>query len=210
MRKCAATCKIIGNDVTIVASKNKNFFNYLYPRLYRKYILTFCNVCYRYYTDIIYFLQCQYAGSTSISSLDKVIGLAAKLKMDQQRVDSEMQKVKKCHEDTKYQQQLLSTRLEIVERLKDMLEQQIGTGSVQNVMEHFAETSQQTLSVRLCIIKYKKSYSNNKICKMHIKSAIVVGYIVTWVCKLNLSINYIFYSNLHNTNIFFYICQLGF
>lgn len=109
----------------------------------------------RYYTDIIYFLQCQYAGSTSLSSLEKVIALAAKLKMDRQNIDSEMQKVKKCHEDVKYEQQLLSTRLEIVERLKDILEQQIGAGSVQNIMEHFAETSQQTLSVCLHrIIKY--------------------------------------------------------
>lgn len=77
--------------------------------------------------------------------------LAAKLKTDRQDMDSEMQKVKKCHEDVKYEQQLLSTRLEIVERLKDILEQQIGTGSVQNIMEHFSETSQKALSVRLCI-----------------------------------------------------------
>lgn len=113
-------------------------------------------VCFRYYIDIIYFLQCQYAGSTSVSGLEKVITLAAKLKTDRQNVDTEMQKVKKCREDVKYEQQLLSTRLEIVERLKDILEQQIGTGSVQNIMEHFAETSQQTVSVRLCrIIKYK-------------------------------------------------------
>lgn len=108
----------------------------------------------RYYTDIIYFLQCQYVGSTSVGSLEKVIALAAKLKVDRRNVDSEMQKVTKCHEDVKHEQQLLSTRLEIVERLKDMLEQQIGAGSVQNIMEHFAETSQQTLSVCLhCIIK---------------------------------------------------------
>jgi len=56
-------------------------------------------------------------------------------------------KVRECHEDIKCEQQLLSARLEIVERLKDILEQQIGAGSVQNIMEHFAETSQQTLSV---------------------------------------------------------------
>ncbi|XP_032687965.1 centrosomal protein of 290 kDa-like isoform X2 [Odontomachus brunneus] len=106
----------------------------------------------KYYMDIIYFLQCQYAGSTSLSSLEKVIALAAKLKMDRRDIDSEMQKVKKCHEDVKYEQQLLSTRLEIVERLKDILEQQIGAGNAQNIMEHFAETSQQTLSD----FKYKR------------------------------------------------------
>ncbi|XP_019698378.1 centrosomal protein of 290 kDa isoform X2 [Harpegnathos saltator] len=106
----------------------------------------------KYYTDIIYFLQCQYAGSTSISSLEKVIALTAKLKIDRQNVDLEMQKIKKCHENVKYEQQLLSTRLEIVERLKDILEQQIGAGNVENIMEHFAETSQQILSD----FKYKR------------------------------------------------------
>lgn len=102
---------------------------------------------YRYYIDIIYFLQCQYAGSTSISGLEKVTTLAAKLKIDRQNIDEEVQKTKKCQEDIKYEQQYLSARLEIVERLKDMLEQQIGAGNVQNIMEHYAEISQQTLSV---------------------------------------------------------------
>lgn len=109
---------------------------------------------YRYYIDIIYFLQCQYAGSTSISALEKVTTLAAKLKIDRQNIDVEMQKTKKCHEDVKYEQQCLSARLEIVERLKDMLEQQIGAGSVQNIMEHYAETSQQTLSVSFSMSIY--------------------------------------------------------
>ncbi|XP_028048311.1 centrosomal protein of 290 kDa isoform X2 [Monomorium pharaonis] len=106
----------------------------------------------KYYIDIIYFLQCQYAGSTSISTLEKVNTLSAKVKIDRQNIDAEMQKAKKCHEDIKYEQQYLSARLEIVERLKDMLEQQIGAGSVQNIMEHYAETSQQTLSD----FKYKR------------------------------------------------------
>lgn len=112
---------------------------------------------YRYYTDIIYFLQCQYAGSTPISSLEKVITLATKLEINRQNIDTEMQKTKKCHEDIKYEQQLLSARLEIIERLKDILEQQIGAGSVQIIMERFAESSQQTLSVNFYMItKYKK------------------------------------------------------
>ncbi|XP_011701872.1 PREDICTED: centrosomal protein of 290 kDa isoform X2 [Wasmannia auropunctata] len=119
-----------------------------YVQDYRKQCDNRC----KYYTDIIYFLQCQYAGSTSISTLEKVITLAAKLKTDRQNIDAEMQKTKKCHEDIKYEQQYLSARLEIVERLKDMLEQQIGAGSVQNIMEHYAETSQQTLSD----FKYKR------------------------------------------------------
>lgn len=112
-------------------------------------------MCYRYYTDIIYFLQCQYVGSTPISTLDKVITLATKLKIDRQNIDTEMQKTKKCHEDIKYEQQLLSARLEIIERLKDILEQQIGAGSVQTLMERFAESSQQNLSVSLYMVTDK-------------------------------------------------------
>ncbi|XP_029679653.1 centrosomal protein of 290 kDa-like isoform X1 [Formica exsecta] len=106
----------------------------------------------KYYTDIIYFLQCQYAGSTPISTLEKVITLATKLEINRQNIDTEMQKTKKCHEGIKYEQQLLSARLEIIERLKDILEQQIGAGSVQIIMERFAESSQQTLSD----FKYKR------------------------------------------------------
>lgn len=113
-----------------------------------KNILQYC-ICYRYYIDIIYFLQCQYAGSTSISALEKIIMLAAKLKTDRQSIDAETQKTKKCHEDIKQERQFLSARLEIVERLKDILEQQIGAGNTQNIIERFAENSQQTLSVSL-------------------------------------------------------------
>lgn len=94
-------------------------------------------------------MQCQYAGTTSISTLEKVITLSEKIKIDRQDVDSKMQEAKKCYEDVKYEQQLLSTRLEIVERLKDILEQQIGAGNVQNMMEHYAGTSQRTLNVSL-------------------------------------------------------------
>ncbi|KYM95179.1 PREDICTED: centrosomal protein of 290 kDa [Cyphomyrmex costatus] len=123
-----------------------------YVRDYRKQCDNRC----KYYVDIIYFLQCQYAGSTSISTLEKVITLAAKLKIDRQNIDAELQNAKKCHEDNKYEQQYLSVRLEIVERLKDILEQQIGAGSVQNIMEHYAETSQQTLSD----FKYKRKITH--------------------------------------------------
>ncbi|KAL0133342.1 hypothetical protein PUN28_000825 [Cardiocondyla obscurior] len=110
----------------------------------------------RYYIDIIYFFQCQYAASTSISTLEKVVTLASKLKIDRQNINEEIQKTKKCHDDIKYEQECLSARLEIVERLKDMLEQQIGAGCVQNIMEHYAETSQQTLSD----FKYKRKIAH--------------------------------------------------
>jgi len=101
--------------------------------------------------DIIYFLQCQYAGSTSISTLENIISFAMKLRTDRQNIDAKMQKIKKSYEDIESEQQLLSIRLEIVERLKDILEQHIGADNVQNIMEHFAETSQQTLNVSLIL-----------------------------------------------------------
>jgi len=116
-----------------------------------KYVISYhnINIYYRYYIDIIYFLQCQYAGSTSISALENVISFAMKLRIDRQNIDAEMQKTKKYYEDIESEQQLLSIRLEIVERLKDILEQHIGAANVQNIMERFAETSQQTLNVSL-------------------------------------------------------------
>ncbi|XP_026827696.1 centrosomal protein of 290 kDa isoform X2 [Ooceraea biroi] len=122
-----------------------------YVQEYRKQCDNRC----KYYMDVIYFLQCQYAGSTSISALENVIALATKLKIDGQNLDAQVEKTKKSQEDMKSEQQLLSVRLEIVERLKDMLEQQIGAGNVQNIMEHFAETSQQTLND----FKYKRRIS---------------------------------------------------
>ncbi|KMQ92334.1 centrosomal protein [Lasius niger] len=108
-----------------------------------------------------------YAGSTSISTLEKVITLATKLKIDRQNIDTEMQKTKKCHEDIKYEQQLLSARLEIIERLKDILEQQIGAGSVQTIMERFAESSQQTLidfkyKRRIAHLEHELQIANSK------------------------------------------------
>jgi len=78
-----------------------------------------------------------------------------KLRIDRQNIDAEMQRTKKYYEDIESDQQLLSIRLEIVERLKAILEQHIGAGNVQNIIEHFAETSQQTLNVSLCDIKCK-------------------------------------------------------
>ncbi|KAG5322462.1 CE290 protein, partial [Pseudoatta argentina] len=134
-----------------------------YVQDYRKQCDNRC----KYYIDIIYFLQCQYAGSTSISTLEKVITLAAKLKIDRQNIDAELQNAKKCHEGIQYEQQYLSARLAIVERLKDMLEQQIGAGSVQNIMEHYAETSHQTLSDfkykrRITHLEYELQIANSK------------------------------------------------
>lgn len=103
------------------------------------------------YVEIIGFLQNQYAGSTSISALDRVASLSSKLRDERRNIDSEMKKAKECHENVKQQQDMLTNRLQIVESLKDILEQQIGSNSVQDIMQRFSEYSQYTLNVRALI-----------------------------------------------------------
>lgn len=101
------------------------------------------------YVEVIGFLQNQYAGSTSISALDRIVSLSVKLRNERQNIDSEMKKAKECHENSKQQQETLNDRLQIVESLKDILEQQIGSNSVQDIMQQFSEYSQYTLNVRV-------------------------------------------------------------
>lgn len=93
-------------------------------------------------------MQNQYAGSTSISALDRIVLLSIKLKDERQTINSEMKKAKECYENVKQQQETLTNRLKIVENLKDILEQQIGSNSVQDIMQQFSEYSQYTLNVR--------------------------------------------------------------
>lgn len=92
-------------------------------------------------------MQNQYAGSTSISALDRIILLSVKLKDERQTINSEKKKTKECYENVKEQQEMLTNRLQIVENLKDILEQQIGSNSVQDIMQQFSEYSQYTLNV---------------------------------------------------------------
>ncbi|XP_076389728.1 centrosomal protein 290kDa [Megachile rotundata] len=100
----------------------------------------------RTFTDVIGFLQSMYAGSTSISSLDRVVSLSIKLKEERGTIDSEIRKAKECHEDAKQQQEMLMNRLQIVESLKEILEQQIGSNGVQDILQRFSEYSQYTLN----------------------------------------------------------------
>nr|XP_031834342.1 centrosomal protein of 290 kDa isoform X1 [Nomia melanderi] len=106
----------------------------------------------RMYIDVMGFLQNQYAGCTSISALDRITLLSSKLKDERQTIDSELANAKECHENAKLQQEMLINRLQIVESLKDILEQQIGSNSVQDIMQHFSEYSQYTLND----FKYKR------------------------------------------------------
>lgn len=73
-----------------------------------------------------------------------------KLKDERQSVDSELKTAKECHESAKLQQETLTNRLQIVDSLKDILEQQIGSNNVQDIMQRFSEYSQYTLNV--CIL----------------------------------------------------------
>ncbi|XP_033329753.2 centrosomal protein 290kDa isoform X1 [Megalopta genalis] len=100
----------------------------------------------RAYVDVIGFLQNQYAGCTSISALDRITSLSSKLKDERQSIDSELLSAKENRLDTKLQQETLTNRLQIVESLKDILEQQIGSNSVQDIMQRFSEYSQYTLN----------------------------------------------------------------
>ncbi|XP_078036495.1 centrosomal protein 290kDa isoform X1 [Augochlora pura] len=100
----------------------------------------------RTYVDVIGFLQNQYAGCTSISALDRITLLSTKLKDERQSIDSELVSAKENHLAAKIQQETLTNRLQIVERLKDILEQQIGSNSVQDIMQRFSEYSQYTLN----------------------------------------------------------------
>lgn len=72
----------------------------------------------------------------------------AKLRDERQSIDSELKKSKECYENIKLQQEVLTSRLQIVESLKDILEQQIGSNSVHDIMQRFSEYSQYTLNVR--------------------------------------------------------------
>ncbi|XP_014607132.1 PREDICTED: centrosomal protein of 290 kDa isoform X1 [Polistes canadensis] len=100
----------------------------------------------RIYIDIIDFLQSQYAGSSSLSALDRVASTAKKLKKDRIELDMEMKKAKEYSNRVISQQETLTNRLEIVERLKDILEQQIGGESMQDILQQFAENSQYVLN----------------------------------------------------------------
>ncbi|XP_076766849.1 centrosomal protein 290kDa [Xylocopa sonorina] len=121
----------------------------------------------RMYVDVIKFLQNQYAGSTSVSALDRVASLSIKLNDERQSVDSEMKKARDCHEQAKRQQESLTDRLQIVESLKDILEQQIGSNSVQDVMQRFSEYSQYTLNDfkykrKITQLEYELQIASNK------------------------------------------------
>ncbi|XP_015431660.1 PREDICTED: centrosomal protein of 290 kDa [Dufourea novaeangliae] len=121
----------------------------------------------RTYVGVIGFLQNQYAGCATLSALDRIALLSSKLKDERQSIDSELKYAKECHENARLQQETLTNRLQIVGSLKDILEQQIGSNSVQDIMQRFSEYSQHTLNDfkykrKITQFEYELQTANNK------------------------------------------------
>lgn len=79
-------------------------------------------------------------------------------------IESKVKEANDLKESAKLQQELLTNRLEIVERLKDILEEQIGSSHVESMMQSFSEYSQYTLNVSkyyINIIKMINVLENN-------------------------------------------------
>ena len=102
----------------------------------------------RSYREIIDFLRRQYAGFTSVTALQRFAATLKKLVEYRAEINEQTNRAIQMRESAKLDKELLSDRLEIVQRLKDILEEQIGTGNVDDMMHTFAENSQYTLNVR--------------------------------------------------------------
>ncbi|XP_043474631.1 centrosomal protein of 290 kDa isoform X2 [Leptopilina heterotoma] len=108
------------------------------------------------YGEIVRFLQQQYAGSTSLTALERYEKNLEKLIADREECQKMTREAKEESEKVNIQQEILSNRLQIVEQLKDILEQQIGSPDVQTLMQRFSEESQRFLSD----LKYKRQISH--------------------------------------------------
>ncbi|CAG5073805.1 Similar to cep290: Centrosomal protein cep290 (Drosophila melanogaster) [Cotesia congregata] len=117
----------------------------------------YCDKKSRNYELIIDFLRNQYSGSTSATSLLRYEDLVADLKRNRAEVERQLKEAKETLEKARMQQETLTNRLEIVERLKDILEQQIGSANVEDVIKTFSDNSQSTLNE----YRYKR-----KICQL--------------------------------------------
>lgn len=99
------------------------------------------------FIEIIDFLQHQYAGSTSLSSWERYEASLNKLNNDRNEVKELITKINDQNENIKIQYETLTSRLKIVEQLKDMLEQQIGSSDVQDIIQRFSSETKQALAV---------------------------------------------------------------
>lgn len=98
------------------------------------------------YNEVIYFLQNQYAGATCLTSLQRFQLMLEKLAKNRSQVELQLQEAQNYNEKMKLQQEIVSNRLEIVDRLKEILEEQIGSSDVENLIHKFSENSQNSLN----------------------------------------------------------------
>lgn len=70
-----------------------------------------------------------------------------KLNNDRNEAKELIAKINDQNENIKIQYETLTSRLKIVEQLKDMLEQQIGSSDVQDIMQRFSNETKQILAV---------------------------------------------------------------
>lgn len=104
---------------------------------------------------IIEFLRNQYSGSTSATSLQRYDDLMTELRKNRAEVNAQLAEANETVEKAKIQQETLTNRLEVVERLKDILEQQIGSVNVDGIIKTFSDNSQNTLNE----YRYKRKIS---------------------------------------------------
>ncbi|XP_011504729.1 PREDICTED: centrosomal protein of 290 kDa-like [Ceratosolen solmsi marchali] len=98
------------------------------------------------YIEIIDILQHQYAGSTSLSAWERYEANSNQLRNDQNEVKKLIIKINDQNENLKIQHETLASRLQIVEQLKDILEQQIGSSDVQDIMQKFTNETKLILA----------------------------------------------------------------
>ncbi|XP_046753485.1 centrosomal protein of 290 kDa [Diprion similis] len=111
-----------------------------------------CDVRCRSYLDVIEFLQRQYAGSTSLAALERFESVLKKSKDDQLAIDKLLKEASTNADNIRAQQDVLAGRLQVVEQLKNILEERIGNPDVQNIIHRFSESSQSKLGE----LRYKR------------------------------------------------------
>ncbi|XP_011300810.1 centrosomal protein of 290 kDa isoform X2 [Fopius arisanus] len=138
------------NDLEVAANKRDEAQAKLED--FRHYCSSKCKA----YTDIINFLQTQYSGSTSITSLQRYEDALQKLNESREEISLKQKEIKNQSDSVKSQQEALTNRLAIVDQLKGILEEQIGNSEQQSIMHRFSEHSQNTLNE----YRYKRQISH--------------------------------------------------
>ncbi|XP_043268988.1 centrosomal protein of 290 kDa [Venturia canescens] len=105
-----------------------------------------CSTRCRCYENVIDFLRSQYAGSTSLTALQRFNTMLKNVVADRVEIDRKIAEAEELRESAKLHQELLTDRLAIVERLRDLLEDQIGSNDLESMMQSFSENSQYTLN----------------------------------------------------------------